>query len=90
MNGARALVTGGAGFIGSNLANVLADRNEVVVGRLNDELGTSVDPLYVENPIPEDVYVHHICADSEKIERVTGWSPTVGFEEGIGRVCAQY
>lgn len=37
--GQRVLVTGGAGFIGSNLANHLAERNEVVV--IDDEsLGT--------------------------------------------------
>ncbi|MFB6142012.1 MAG: NAD-dependent epimerase/dehydratase family protein, partial [Halorientalis sp.] len=29
-----------------------------VVELLNEELGTDVEPEYVENPIPEDVYVH--------------------------------
>ncbi|NLV02473.1 NAD-dependent epimerase/dehydratase family protein [Haloferax volcanii] len=37
MNGKRVLVTGGAGFIGSNLANHLVDENEVV----------AVDDLYL-------------------------------------------
>ncbi|ADE03927.1 NAD-dependent epimerase/dehydratase family protein [Haloferax volcanii] len=40
MNGKRVLVTGGAGFIGSNLANHLADENEVV----------AVDDLYLGTP----------------------------------------
>ncbi|MEF8779258.1 MAG: NAD-dependent epimerase/dehydratase family protein [Haloferacaceae archaeon] len=63
---------------------------DTVVERLNRELGTDVDPSYVENPIPEDVYVHDTCADYEKIKRATGWTPTVDFQEGIERVCAQY
>jgi UDP-glucose 4-epimerase len=57
---------------------------------LNDELGTDVDPEYVENPIPEDVYVHDTCADYEKMHEATGWEPLIDFEDGIERVCAQY
>ena len=40
MQDQRALVTGGAGFIGSNLANALAEDNEVVV----------VDDCYLGTP----------------------------------------
>jgi UDP-glucose 4-epimerase len=61
-----------------------------VVEMLNDELGTDVEPEYVENPIPDDVYVHDTCADYEKIHEATGWEPEIDFEEGIERVCAQY
>ncbi len=61
-----------------------------VVEMLNDELETDVAPEYVENPIPEDVYVHDTCADYEKIHEATGWEPQISFEEGIERVCAQY
>jgi UDP-glucose 4-epimerase len=61
-----------------------------VVEMLNDELGTDVDPEYVDNPIPEDVYVHDTCADSTKMREATGWEPEIGFHEGLRRVCSQY
>ncbi|GAA0671808.1 NAD-dependent epimerase/dehydratase family protein [Natronoarchaeum mannanilyticum] len=61
-----------------------------VVDLLNDELGTDVEPEYVENPIPEDVYVHDTCADPSKMREATGWEPQIDFEEGIRRVCQQY
>ena len=61
-----------------------------VVELLNKELGTDVDPEYVENPIPESVYVHDTCADPSKMREATGWEPRVEFREGIRRVCAQY
>ncbi|ELY67059.1 NAD-dependent epimerase/dehydratase family protein [Natrinema versiforme] len=61
-----------------------------VVEMINDELGTAVEPEYVENPIPEDIYVHDTCADTTKIREAIGWKPQIDFEEGIRRVCAQY
>jgi UDP-glucose 4-epimerase len=61
-----------------------------VVALLNDELGTDVEPEYVENPIPEDVYVHDTCADFSKMHEVTGWEPDIPFEDGLRRVCTQY
>ncbi len=61
-----------------------------VVELINDELGTDVEPEYVENPIPEDVYVHDTCADPSKMRAATGWEPQIDFEEGIRRVCEQY
>ena len=61
-----------------------------VVEMLNDELGTEVNPEYVENPIPEDVYVYDTCADYSRIAGATGWEPAIDFEEGIRRVCQQY
>ncbi|MFC7115153.1 NAD-dependent epimerase/dehydratase family protein [Natronoarchaeum sp. GCM10025703] len=61
-----------------------------VVKLLNEELGRNIDPEYVENPIPQDVYVSDTCADIEKIKEETGWVPQVSFEEGIKRVCRQY
>jgi len=73
-----------------NLGTGEAHSFETVVDLINGELGTDVDPEYVENPIPEDVYVHDTCADPAKMRAATGWEPETDFEEGIRRVCAQY
>ena len=61
-----------------------------VVELLNAELGTAIEPEYVENPIPGDVYVHDTLADASKMREATGWEPRIDFEEGLRRVCAQY
>ncbi|NUC72775.1 NAD-dependent epimerase/dehydratase family protein [Haloterrigena sp. SYSU A558-1] len=61
-----------------------------LVEMLNDELGTDIDPEYVENPIPEDVYVHDTCADSSKMREETGWEPQISLEEGVEQVCEPY
>jgi len=61
-----------------------------LVDALNDELGTDVEPVYEENPIPEDVYVHDTLADPTKMREATGWEPQVSFEDGVRRVCSQY
>lgn len=44
-----------------------------VVDMLNDELGTGIEPEYIENPIPDSVYVHDTCADYSKMKAETGW-----------------
>ncbi|MDS0258441.1 NAD-dependent epimerase/dehydratase family protein [Haloarcula sp. S1CR25-12] len=61
-----------------------------LVRRLNDALGTDVEPVFEENPIPEDVYVHDTMADATKMREATGWEPRISFEEGVRRVCEQY
>ncbi|MEF8853461.1 MAG: NAD-dependent epimerase/dehydratase family protein [Haloarculaceae archaeon] len=61
-----------------------------LVEALNEELGTDVEPVYEENPIPEDVYVHDTMADITKMREATGWEPRTDFRQGIQRVCAQY
>ena len=55
---------------------------------INDELGTDIDPKYIENPLEE--YVHDTMADYTKINEATRWEPTIGFEEGVSRVCESY
>lgn len=59
-----------------------------MVEMINDELGTDIDPKYIENPL--EVYVHDTMADSTKIHEATGWTPEITFEEGISRVCEPY
>jgi UDP-glucose 4-epimerase len=63
---------------------------ETVVEMINRELGTDIDPEYVENPIPESVYVHDTCADASKLTEATGWEPEIDLETGIERVCEPY
>ncbi len=73
-----------------NLGTGEAYSFNTVVDAINEELGTDVEPAYVDNPIPAEVYVHDTCADSSKIQAETAWEPEVTFEEGIRRVCRQY
>jgi UDP-glucose 4-epimerase len=61
-----------------------------LVELINEELGTDVEPTYVENPIPESVYVHDTYADISKLRAETGWEPQISFTEGIGQVCETY
>ncbi|WP_458187845.1 NAD-dependent epimerase/dehydratase family protein [Haladaptatus sp. NG-WS-4] len=63
---------------------------DTVVEFINRELGTDVEPVYVENPIPDDVYVHDTKADVTKFKNATGWKPKVSFREGVRQVCEQY
>jgi UDP-glucose 4-epimerase len=59
-----------------------------MVKMINDELGTDVEPKYIENPLDE--YVHDTMADYSKLHEATGWEPSISFEEGVSRVCEPY
>ncbi|EMA36886.1 NAD-dependent epimerase/dehydratase family protein [Halococcus hamelinensis] len=61
-----------------------------IIELLNDELGTDIEPDHVENPIPEDVYVHDTMADITKMTTETSWEPQITFEEGIRLVTNEY
>lgn len=73
-----------------NLGTGNAYSFNTVVDLLNQELGTDIEPNYVENPISDDIYVHDTCADASKMNEATGWEPQITFEEGIRRVCSKY
>jgi UDP-glucose 4-epimerase len=59
-----------------------------MVAMINEELGTDIDPKYIENPL--EVYVHDTMADYSKLQQATGWEPTIDFAEGVQRVCEPY
>ncbi len=61
-----------------------------VVDKITAEIGVDVTPEYVDNPIPAGVYVHDTLADYAKMKEATGWEPTVGFDEGVRKVCSGY
>ncbi len=61
-----------------------------LVDMLNAELGADIEPEYVENPIPDSVYVHDTCADASRMHEKTGWEPSISLEEGIKQVCEPY
>jgi len=57
---------------------------------LNEVLGKDVEPVYEDNPIPDDVFVSATMADASKVREATGWEPEIGFEEGVRMVCEPY
>ncbi|MEF8821491.1 MAG: NAD-dependent epimerase/dehydratase family protein [Halovenus sp.] len=61
-----------------------------LVEKLNEELGTDIEPEYIESQVPEHVYVYHTCADYSTFHEATGWEPEIDFEEGLRRVCATH
>ena len=61
-----------------------------VVEAVTAEIGSDINPEYIDNPIPENVYVHDTCADYTKLKEATGWEPKIGFEEGVRMVCSEY
>ncbi len=73
-----------------NLGTGTAHSFNRVIELINDCFPTDIEPIYVDNPIPSDVYVHDTCADPTRLREATGWQPTISLEEGIERVCAAY
>ncbi|MFD1514143.1 NAD-dependent epimerase/dehydratase family protein [Halomarina rubra] len=73
-----------------NLGTGEATSFNELVEMLNGELGTDIEPEYIENPIPESVYVYDTMADCSKMHEETGWEPQISLEEGVKQVCSQY
>jgi len=59
-----------------------------VVGMLNEELGTSIKPEYVDNPLKN--YVYRTCADTKKVEGLLVFRAKVTLREGIRRTAGYY
>jgi len=73
-----------------NLGTGVSHSFNELVDMINNVLGTDIQPDYVENPIPADVYVHDTCADYSKMRTATGWEPSIKLEEGVEKVCRPY
>ncbi|MEO5928883.1 MAG: SDR family oxidoreductase [Candidatus Kapaibacterium sp.] len=58
-----------------------------LVAALNGTLGTAVEPLYTERKMGD---VQHSFASIEKFRLATGYTPLVGFEEGVRRTANWY
>jgi len=55
-----------------------------VVEIINDLLGTSIKPVYLDNPIKN--YVFHTQADLTKAKRLLSYAPRVELKEGIEKL----
>lgn len=58
-----------------------------LVARLNDLMGTSIDPIYAD-PRPGDV--KHSFADIERLKETLKFEPAVKFDEGLRMTLAWY
>lgn len=56
-----------------------------VVDLLNAELGTSIDPTYIDNPIKN--YVDHTLADTREASGILGFDAEVTLEQGMHKLC---
>lgn len=61
-----------------------------VVEEINRNLEKSIQPEYIDNPIPEGVYVEKQYSSYKKLSEETGWEPNISFEEGVQGVCEPY
>lgn len=58
------------------------------VDSLNEALGTDIEPIY--EPVPLENYNYQQRADPAKLQRATGWTPKIGFDDGVRHVCEPY
>jgi UDP-glucose 4-epimerase len=55
-----------------------------MIKAINTHLGTSVEPIFVQNPLKN--YVQETLADTSKIRQEIGWEATTSLAEGIARI----
>ena len=83
----RACLAAAEADLGCEVINVGTGREtsfNQVIELLNRELGKSIEPEYVENPIKN--YVSETLADISKARKLLGYEPSVSLEEGIRRL----
>ncbi|MDY6761665.1 MAG: SDR family NAD(P)-dependent oxidoreductase [Candidatus Nanohaloarchaea archaeon] len=71
-----------------NLGTGEETRLDELVAKLNDALGTDIDPVFVNNP--KDNPVMRTKADNTKAQELLGWEPQVSIDEGIEKTAAWY
>ncbi|MDY6770077.1 MAG: SDR family NAD(P)-dependent oxidoreductase [Candidatus Nanohaloarchaea archaeon] len=71
-----------------NLGTGEETRLDDLVAKLNDALGTDIEPKFVDNP--KDNPVMRTKADNSKAEELLGWEPQVDIDEGIRRTADWY
>ena len=71
-----------------NVGTGVAKTFNEIVELINKEMGTNIQPRYVENPIKN--YVYHTLADTTKAEQVLGFKAKVELEEGVRRTIEYY
>ncbi len=71
-----------------NLGTGEETRLDDLVAKLNEALGTDIEPRFVENP--KDNPVMRTKADNSKAKELLGWEPQVDIDEGIERTAEWY
>jgi UDP-glucose 4-epimerase len=59
-----------------------------VIDRINDAIGTDIEPEY--DPVPLKNYNYQQRADAWKLREATGWEHDIDFEDGVRMVCEPY
>jgi UDP-glucose 4-epimerase len=79
-----------------NLTGVynLGTGRAVSVNELVDMIGKTLDidvqPVYIKNPVSDDLNIFNTVVDSPEMRAETGWEPRISLEEGIEQICRQY
>ena len=83
----RGFIAGMASNINCDIFNLGTSQQHSLndlVGVLNEELGTNLEPVYQENPIKN--YVQGTLADTTKVKEKLHWSAEILLEKGIKKL----